>query len=62
MKKILLIMLFILMLCGCENREEMNKDTVENPTVSTSTHETSEVKEETEKQTDFINAPTKSYG
>ena len=62
MKKILLIMLFILMLCGCENREEMNKDTVENSTVSTSTHETSEVKKEAEKQTDFINAPTKSYG
>lgn len=62
MKKILLIMLFILMLCGCENREEINKAAVENPTVSTSTHETSEVKEETKKQTDFVNAPTKSYG
>ena len=62
MKKILLIMLFILMLCGCENREEMNKGAVENSSVSTSTQETSEVKEETKKQTDFVNAPTKSYG
>lgn len=62
MKKILLIMVFILMLCGCENREEMNKAAVENPTVSTSTQETREVKEETKKQTDFVNAPTKSYG
>ena len=62
MKKILLIMVFILMLCGCENREEINKGAVENPTVSTSTQETREVKEETKKQTDFVNAPTKSYG
>ncbi len=62
MKKILLIMLVILMLCGCKNKEVINKIELENSSISTHTQEADKGEQNEKKEVDYMNAPTKAYG